>query len=218
MSKEAKILIIIAGLVIIGGVLLAIFFNPQKVEPGQPVDSQSLIRETSHMTKQASAKVNLVEFGDFQCPGCKAAHPRIKELLNIYKDNNDVNFVYRHFPLSGHPNARPAAEAAESAAKQGKFWEMYDILFEKQDEWGPLQDPTDMFVSYAKSLGLNENDFKVSLTQHLLSDVVNADFSDGQAVKVTGTPTFFLNGVKIESASIPTVDELKAKIEEELKK
>ena len=218
MSKEAKILIVIGAVVLIGGVLLAIFFNPQKSKPGKAVDPQSLIRETSHMTKSASAKVNLVEFGDYQCPGCAAAHPRLKELLNFYKDNNDVNFVFRNFPLSGHANAHIAAEAAEAAAKQGKFWEMHDMLYAKQEEWSTLPDPTEMFVSYAKSLGLNENDFRVALSQHLLSDVVDADYKDGQAVEVGGTPTFFINGVKLESANVPTVDELKAKIEEELKK
>src|SRR6476469_3778045 len=122
MTKEAKILIAIAAVVVVGGVLLAIFFNPQPAEPGKAVDSQSLIRDNSHMTKQASAKVNLVEFGDYQCPGCGAAYPRIKQLLDGYKDNKDVNFVFRNFPLTTiHPNAMIGAEAAEAAGKQGKY-------------------------------------------------------------------------------------------------
>jgi protein-disulfide isomerase len=219
MTKEAKILIAIAVVVVVGGVLLAIFANPQPQEPGAPVDSQSLIRENSHMTKQSSAKVNLVEFGDFQCPGCAAASPRMKEIIELYKDSPDFNFVFRNFPLDTiHPNAQIAAQAAEAAGAQGKYWEMHHLLFEKQGEWGTMPDPLNTFVTYAESLGLNSGEFRTAVGNRLYAEVIKADQSDGNAVGVKSTPTFFLNGVKIESPSVPTVDELKAKIDEALAK
>ncbi len=219
MTKEAKILIAIAFVVVIGGVLLAIFANPQPTEPGAPVDSQSLIRDNSHMTKQATAKVNLVEFGDFQCPGCAAASPRIKEIVEFYKDNPDVNFVFRNFPLDSiHPNAHIAAEAAEAAGVQGKYWEMHHLLYERQGEWGTLPNALDTMVGYAESLGLNGGEFRTAVGNRLFADVIKADQDDGTAIGVNSTPTFFLNGVKVETEGVPTVDELKAKIDEALAK
>lgn len=219
MTKEAKILIIIAGLAIVGGVLLAIFYNPQPAEPGQAVDPQSLIRDSSRMTKSANAKVNIVEFADYQCPGCAALHPRIKEILEFYKDK-DVNFVFRNFPLETiHANALPAAEAAESAGKLGKFWEMNNLLYERQNEWNNLPDPTDNFVAYAESLGMNAGEFKVIYTQHLFRDVIKADQKDGESLQIQSTPTVYINGVKFEGKDgIASVDEFKAKIDEELNK
>lgn len=218
MSKEAKILIAIAVVVVIGGVLLAIFANPQPVDPGAPVDSQSLIRDNSHMTRQASAKVNLVEFGDYQCPGCAAAHPIVKQVLEAYRDNPDVNFVFRNFPLDAiHPNAHISAEAAEAAGKQGKFWEMHDMLFERQNEWSTASAPLDIFVGYATAIGgMNVDEFRQEVSQRIYADVINTDYKDGQAVGVNSTPTFFINGVK--EASVPSFNDLKAKIDAELAK
>ena len=219
MTKEAKILIAIAAVVVIGGILLAIFANPQKTEPGAAVDPQSLIRSHSHMTKQASAKVNLVEFGDFQCPGCAAASPRIKEIVEFYKDNPDVNFVFRNFPLDSiHPNAHIASEAAEAAGQQGKYWEMHHLLYEKQGEWGTNPNPLDLFVGYAEGLGLNGGEFRTAVGNRLFADVIKTDQEDGTAVGVNSTPTFFLNGVRVETPAVPTVAELKAKIDEALAK
>lgn len=214
MTKEAKILIAIAIVVVIGGILLAIFANPQPTEPGAAVDEKSLIRENSHMTKSADAKVNLVEFGDFQCPGCAAASPRVKEIVEFYKDNPDVNFVFRNFPLDTiHPNAHVSAEAAEAAGKQGKYWEMHHMLFEKQSEWGTASNPVDIFVAYAEGLGLNIDQFRQEVSQRMYADIIKADYDDGTAVGVNSTPTFFLNGVRVETPSVPTVEELKSLIE-----
>ncbi|MEZ4180599.1 MAG: thioredoxin domain-containing protein [Candidatus Doudnabacteria bacterium] len=213
MTKEAKILITIAGLVLIGGGLLAVFANPQPQEPSASVDPQSLIREDSHMTQTAQAKVNIVEFGDFQCPACGQAHPYVKSLLEEYKDNADVNFVFRNFPLDAiHPNAHIAAEAAEAAGKQGKYWEMHDLLFERQEQWSTATDPIDIFVSYAQEIGLNEGEFKTGVSQRLFSDVITADYNDGVALGVNSTPTFFINGQKLEGGFNPAV--VKEKIDQ----
>jgi protein-disulfide isomerase len=221
MTKEAKILIAIAVLVLGGGILLAIFANPKASEPGAPVDEKSLVRESSHMTRKLDAKVNIVEFGDYQCPGCAAAHPVLKQVLEKYKDNENVNFVFRNFPLDTiHPNAHISAEAAEAAAKQGKFWEMHDLLYDKQTEWGPQQDPLPMFITYAESLGLNANDFKVNVGQRLANEIIIADYKDGESLGVKSTPTFFINEVLFapNEGRIPTLEDFQKKIDEELAK
>jgi protein-disulfide isomerase len=221
MTKEAKILIGIAVIVVGIGVLLAIFYNPTPAEPGAPVDGQSLIRESSHMTKKTSAKVNIVEFGDYQCPGCGAAYPIMKQVLDKYKDNENVNFVFRNFPLTTiHPNAQAGAEAAEAAGKQGKFWEMHDMLYEKQNDWSTQPDPTDKFVQYAGAIGINVDEFKTSISQMQFADVIKADVDDGNSLSVNGTPTFFINSVLFapDPSHIPSADDFKKKIDEELAK
>ncbi len=218
MSKEAKIIIAIAIVVVAAGVALAIFANPRSAEPGKAVDSQSLIRDTSHMTKSSSAKVNVVEFGDFECPACEKAYPEFKQLMEEYKDK-DVNFVWREFPLESiHPNARVGAEAAEAAAKQGKFWEMHDLLYDKQSEWSTMPDPTDTLIAYAGSLGLDTDKFKVEMSQHLSKDIINADLKDADSLGLNGTPTFYVNGVKVDSQSVPSKEDLKKLIDEALNK
>lgn len=217
MTKEAKILIAIAVVVVIGGVLLAVFANPQPKDPGAPVDSQSLVRDSSHMTGQVGAKVTVVEFGDFQCPACGAAHPVVKQIIEAYKDNPDVNFVFRNFPLDSiHPNAHISAEAAEAAGAQGKYWEMNNMLFERQDEWSTMSDPLDTFVGYAQTLGLNTDTFRQAVSQRLYAEVIKADYADGQAATVNSTPTFFINGVK--EAGGMSFNDFKAKIDAELAK
>ena len=216
MTKEAKILIGIAAIVLIGGVILSVTANPQPKDPGAPVDSQALIRETSHMTGKKEAKVNVVEFADYQCPACASASPTIKRLIDEYKDNGDVNFVFRHFPLDSiHPNARIGGEAAEAAGEQGKFWEMTALLFEKQAEWSSQPAPIDTLVRYATELGLNPEPFKQSVEQRKYKDIMTTDYQDGTSVGVSSTPTFFVNGQKTDGYQY---DELKGKIEEALKK
>lgn len=217
MSKEAKVLIGIAIVVVIGGILLAIFANPQPSEPGAAVDAQSLVRESSHMTGKAGAKVTIVEFGDFQCPACAAAHPIVKQALESYKDNENVNFVFRNFPLDSiHPNAQITAEAAEAAGVQGKYWEMHDMLYEKQSEWSTSAAPIEILVGYAQALGLDVDKFRQAVSQRMATDIIQADYNDGQKIGVNSTPTFFINGVK--EAKVLSLDELKAKIDQELAK
>jgi protein-disulfide isomerase len=214
MTKEAKIMIGIAVVVVAGGVALFLA-NPKPVDPGQPVDSSKLIRDNSPATGKEGAKVTLVEFGDYQCPACAAAHPIIKQVMDSYKGNPDVSFVFRHFPLDIHPNAIPASLSAEAAGEQGKYWEMYDKLYQNQNEWASLNNPLDTFVRYAKEIGINEGQFKSAVEQRKHINIVNADYDDGEAAGVTSTPTFFLNGEKL--VGVPDPNELKQKIDEKLK-
>ncbi len=212
MSKEAKILIGIAIAVIIGGVLLSLLANPQPKPPGEAIDEQALIRDNNYIIGSRDAKVKVVEFGDFECPACAQSAPAVKQILANYSNNPDVAFVYKHYPLNSiHPNAQIAAEAAEAAGEQGKFWEMHDILFERQKTWSGVTAPIEIFAGYAMELGLNVDEFRASVNQRRYTDVINTDLKDGEGAGVSGTPSFYVNGVKISGVS-----DLQARIDEAL--
>jgi protein-disulfide isomerase len=216
MTKEAKILIAIAGAVIIAGVLLAIFANPQPKDPGAPVDTDSIIRENNHMTGSLNAKVTMVEFADFQCPACGSAHPILKKIIAEYGNNPDFNFVFKHFPLDSiHPFARIAAEAAEAAGEQGKFWEMSDLLFTNQAAWTVGNDQLDTFVSYAQQIGVEDIEkFRQSIQRRQYNEIISSDVADGTSLGVNSTPTIFINGEKMANYSYEL---LKEKIDSALK-
>lgn len=213
MSNEAKILIGIALAVIVGGILLAVYANPQPKDPGAPVDTDSIIRDHNHMTGPLDAKVTMIEFADYQCPACAAAQPTLKRIIDEYKDNPDFNFVYKHFPLDSiHAQARIAAEAAEAAGEQGKFWEMNDLLYTNQAQWSGNTNPIDIFVEYAGQIGVaNIDQFRQSVQIRKYNEIFSTDVADGQSLGVNSTPTIFINGEKMTSYSYEV---LKAKIEE----
>lgn len=216
MTKEAKILIGISALVIAGGVVLSIVANPKPKEPGAPVDQQSLTRETSHLKGSKDAKVKVVEFADFQCPACAQAQGSMGKLWEDYKDNPNVAFIFRNFPLDQlHRNARVAAEFAEAAGEQGKFWELVPLVYATQNQWGTSTDPFPILASQAKTLGLDIDKIKASVDQRKFKDVIEEDRKDGEAAGVKGTPAIFINGVKSDSYQY---DKLKEQIEAELAK
>ena len=169
--------------------------------------------------KFGSGKVVLMEYSDFQCPACGAYHPLVKQLLA--KRGKDITFIYRHFPLPQHLNAIPGARAAEAAGRQGKFWEMHDLLFEKQSEWSELSNPSDTFVSYAKSIKLDTNKFISDYNDNTVKERIIADFKSASELKVNATPSFFVglgdasNMKKIES--IKSVDDFEKSIDSLLK-
>jgi peroxiredoxin len=153
-----------------------------------PLDLKLPVSERDHIQGPANAAVTLVEYGDYECPYCGAAYPIVKELQKLL--GQQLRFVYRHFPLSSvHPHARHAAEAAEAAAAQGKFWDMHDLLFEHQkmlDE--------DHLAQYAKPLNLDIERFQRELALHVYAHRVSEDAESGRHSRVSGTPTFFING------------------------
>lgn len=213
MSKETKIMIAVAVLILAAGIILFIKAGPgSQPQAGQAVDANSLVRDTSHMTGKKEAKVTLVEFGDFQCPACALAEPKVEEILNAYKDDPDFNFVFRNFPLSQHQNAQIAAEAAEAAGAQNKYWEMHNKLYATQPEWETSPNPLDLYVKYATELGLNVDQFKSEVSSSKYKDIISADMSDGNNLAVNATPTFYLNGVKLDS--MPDLNSFKSKVEE----
>lgn len=218
MSKELKIMLSIVGAVILGAVALFLFANPQPKEASKPVDEKSLVREASHATSaKKDAKVKLVEFGDFQCPACGAAYPIVKAVMEQYKDNPEVSFIFRNFPLSTiHPNAEIAAEAAEAAGEQGKYWEMFDKIYANQKDWETQKDALPVFKNYATEIGLSDiGKFETNIKNRIYSEIIQSDYKDGESLGVNSTPTFFLNGEQL--TGVPNPDELKKKIEEKLK-
>ncbi len=142
--------------------------------------------------------MTLVEFSDFQCPACGVYYPIVTQVVKDFKDN--LTFVYRNFPLTDlHPNAQLAAQAAEAAGIQGKYWEMHDLLFTKQSDWSASSTARDIFTQYAQTLGINMDQFKKDIDSDTVKNKIAEDVGDGNALGITGTPTFFLNGVKLDN-------------------
>lgn len=140
-----------------------------------------------HVRGAADAPVTLVEYGDFECPFCGRAYPELKRVLE--RVGPRVRFVFRHFPLTEqHPRAQGAAEAAEAAAAQGKFWEMHDLLYQRQAALGD-----DDLVAYARELGLDADRVERELAAHVHRARVRQDFLSGVESGVSGTPMFFIN-------------------------
>jgi protein-disulfide isomerase len=141
---------------------------------------------------KVSSPVVIEEYGDYQCPPCGQLYPELKEIEHEY--GNQVQIVFHHFPLTKmHKNALMAAHAAESARNQNKFWEMHDRLYRNQKEWSDLEDPRPIFVSYAKQLGLNVQQFTSDMESNLVDQRISVDIQRGAALGVTGTPTVFLD-------------------------
>lgn len=151
------------------------------------------VTSSDHIRGSASAKVVLIEYADFQCPYCIRHHPNMEKLMDEYGDK--VAWVYRHFPLSFHENAQPAAVASECASEQGKFWEFADAMFVDGADLG-----TDFYVSTATTLGLNADSFKSCLTSGKYDDLIDAQQAAGSAAGVTGTPATYINGSLVSGA------------------
>jgi protein-disulfide isomerase len=148
------------------------------------------VSDKDHIQGNRYAEIELVEYGDFQCPYCGQAYPIVKIIQQ--KLGNHLKFIFRNFPLSEiHPQARLAAVASEAAAKQNKFWEMHHIMFENQHRLYPSD-----LIEYANELGLDGDQFQDDATNDDLIEKVEADFESGVRSGVNGTPTFFINGEK----------------------
>jgi protein-disulfide isomerase len=141
----------------------------------------------------ANAPVEMIEFSDFQCPFCQRANPTVEQVLKTYGDR--IRFVYRHFPLANHPNARSSAEAAQCAEEQGKFWEYHDRLFANSAR---LTDAD--LKAHAAAVGLDAPSFSACFDGHQQKARVEADIAAGEAAGVNGTPAFFINGRAIDGA------------------
>jgi len=144
---------------------------------------------TDHLEGSQHARVTLVEYGDFECPSCKVAVTTPKLLLERFP--NKIRFIYRHFPLEeAHPHALPAAEVAEAAAAQGKFWRMHDVLFQNQTH---LKDK-DLY-RYAAELGLDMARYKAEMDDHIYLQKVREHVEGARRSHIRATPTFFVDGV-----------------------
>ncbi|HTD95190.1 MAG TPA: thioredoxin domain-containing protein [Chitinophagaceae bacterium] len=150
------------------------------------------VSDKDHASGPSKAPVTLVEFGDYECPHCGRAYPIIKDIQQTM--GKQLRFVFRNFPLNeSHPHAFMAAVAAEAAAKQDKFWEMHDIIYEHQDSL-----EMDDLLDYAKQLGLDIRQFAKDIQDKSTSGKVEHDFDSGLRSGVNGTPTFFINGKRYD--------------------
>ena len=140
-----------------------------------------------------SAPLTLIEYSDFQCPACRVQHGMIR---SAWKDvRRKVKLVYRHFPLTRiHPHAMLAAHYTEAANRQGKFWEMHDLLFDNQAIWSKLDDPRKQFDQYASQLGLDLDKLKQDMESDVVKDKISADIASARKAGVSSTPTLFLEG------------------------
>ncbi|HUS25930.1 MAG TPA: thioredoxin domain-containing protein [Nevskiaceae bacterium] len=193
----------IIGILIIGfGGILLLQGNDKAGAPsggGQP---------TNHIRGEGKKNVTLVEYGDFQCPVCSAYYPVVEQVFEKYK--SDITFQFRNLPLTQvHQNAFAASRAAEAASAQGKFWEMYNLLYQNQSAWSKLGNAAAQatFEQMATQLGLNMSQFKKDFASSKVNSAINADIA---AFNKTGrqmaTPTFFLDGKAIENDKLTNKD------------
>ncbi|MGY3051968.1 protein-disulfide isomerase [Pedobacter sp. UYEF25] len=165
---------------------------------------KTAVTEEDHFQGNRGAKVVVVEYGDYECPHCAHAHHVLKNIVDYFK--GQVSLVFRNFPhTESHPMAYPAAVAAEAAAKQGKFWEMNNALFENQDDLS-----ADLFIQLAAQLGLDVQQFEGDLAQSDdLKEKIEVDFEGGVRSGVNGTPSFYVNGEKFDGGAEDLFDMLR---------
>ncbi|KKQ37902.1 MAG: DSBA oxidoreductase [Candidatus Roizmanbacteria bacterium GW2011_GWA2_37_7] len=196
-----KILLLAGGIALTFAFLLGAYYLTSK--PKNTFFPQLTKVQKDDHVKWATESANiLVEYSDFQCPACSKYTGLLKSLEKDEEFANQVEskvaFVYRHFPLDRiHPYARVAAQAAEAAGIQGKFFEMHDLLFTRQKVWSESDKPEELFKEYANELGLNVEKFEADITSSEISDQIQKDYRSGLEVEVAGTPTFYLNGYKL---------------------
>lgn len=202
--KNPLIFIVIISVLLIGG---AVWYSDSVAKK-----SNVGVEVVTAVKGNPDASVVLEEFADFQCPACGQFHPYVKEIMDEYGDQ--VRLEFRHFPLiQFHPYAEPAARAAEAAGQQGKFFEFHDKLFENQAEWSNGGNPSLYFNQYAEELGLDMDTFATHQKSSVIRDHIRSDLSEGRERGVEGTPTFFLNGEKVE---MKLIGDLKASVESAL--
>lgn len=168
--------------------------NASLLIPQGAIETSGIVNG-NYLPASPSATVTLVEFGDYECPACGTYNPIVKQALTDFAGK--ITYVFRNYPLPQHANAQISSDAVEAAGLQGKYWQMHDEVYDTQNNWSSLADPTSVFVGYAKDLGLDTNQFTKDLTSSEVKDKVQNDTNDGNTVGITETPTFYLNGEKI---------------------
>lgn len=224
MSTRAWIIFAAICVVVFGG--LVIWSGKDRVDVSK-IDTNAIQGKTElsgnigdHTFGNEKAKVVLVEYGDFQCPACGSAHPTVRKLSEKYKDQ--MLFVFRNFPLTQiHPNARAGAAAAEAAGLKGKYWEMHNLLFESQGDWSEssASDRGAVFSAFAEKVGIKKDDFNATLKNDSvrINKKIDFDRAIGGRLKVDSTPTFYLNGKKLESKDYNGEDALEKTLLEAFK-
>ena len=186
--KNPWVILTIIAVVLFGGAIVYSKNANEKNNQGVTV--------VDHIKGNPNASVTLVEYSDFQCPACASFQPVVNELMAQYGEN--LKFEYKHFPLPIHNFAQQAAVATEAASQQEKFFEFHDALFSKQEEWSTSATPQVFFSQYAEELGMDVDKFKAHQNSSVLRDAVRADLNEARELGLTGTPTFFLNGERMQ--------------------
>jgi protein-disulfide isomerase len=208
---------VIIGVVLAGAIASAAILLRNKRDAGEPktdlvsgakstplpandgTQNQDASNTKEDLTKPSvkiSSPVVLEEYGDYQCPPCGLLYPVLKEIEGEY--GNQLRIVFHHFPLPKlHKNAMVAAQAAEAARNQNKFWEMHDRLYRNQKAWAEQEDPRQIFVSYAQQLGLKVDQFIRDMDSPQVDQRINADIQRASSMGVTGTPTVFIDNYQL---------------------
>ncbi len=184
--------IIILGLIFWG---LVVAMN--KTDTGSAVGAPAPVTNSDHILGPKNASVTMIEYGDFQCPACGAYYPLVKRLTT--EASTTLRLVFRHFPLPQHANAMITAQASEAAGLQGKFWEMFDLIYSNQNDWNTLPDAHLVLDGYAQKIGLDMIKFKADIDSSAVKAVVDTDSAEGVKIGIDSTPTFFVNGKIIKN-------------------
>lgn len=213
--KNKMTLWLAVAVVIIGSI-----FGIIKLASLSPSEESSLtastISDSENVKGDKTAKVTLIEYSDFQCPACSSYYPILKKVNDEL--GAQVRFAYRHFPLSQHKNAKLASTVAEAAGKQGKFWEMHDMIFQNQSDWSEEKNASVIFAKYATDLNLNLEQFQKDLSSEEIKAKIESDYKSGIRAGVNSTPSFFLNGKKMEQNQTRNYEDFKNAIEQSLGK
>lgn len=190
-------------ILVIGVMAFAVYSSKKGATTTRRVEDPTVVQADDHIRGKVDSENYLIVYGDFECPVCNSWEPSLQKIEQDYSDR--VAFIFRHNPItSAHVNALAASRAAVAADKQGKFWEMHDLLYLKWNEWrGDVRSAQGKFEGYASELGLDLEQFKSDYKSKEVADRINSDFNSGNAFikdedDVTGTPTFYINGVKFE--------------------
>ncbi len=218
---NSKRIFIWAGFIIIVGLMVwgLVLAEKKAKKESEGILLPDQVASTDHIWGREDAPVTIVEYSDFQCPACRSYSFLIDKYMteqDALASSSIARFVYRHFPLGQHANAMPAAKSAEAAGKQGRFYEMYKILFEKQPDWEGSKDAKTIFINYAEGLGLDKDKFLADYDLKEIEDKINNDYKSGVKASVEATPTLFINGKKIINPQ--SYEEFKKLIEDSIPK
>jgi protein-disulfide isomerase len=196
----------LAGLALVGVFIGFLFQSTVPIAESEKNKPINQFTDNDWIKGNSDAEVKIVEYSDFQCPACSAYAPMIEAFVNDHID--EIGLAYRHFPLKSiHPNAEIAAQAAEAAGKQEKFWEMHNLLFENQESWSATTNPKRYFTEYAEALDLNIDQFNKDMGSKEVRGLVKADLLSAEENRLNSTPSFIINGEKIDNPK--SVEELK---------
>lgn len=214
--KNKIILWLVIALVIIGSVFGIIKLASKSQVSNSGSDTSALtvsaINDNENVKGNKEATTTLIEYSDFQCPACGSYYPILKKISEDMGEQ--VRLAYRHFPLPQHKNAKLAATVAEASGKQGKFWEMHDLIFQNQSDWSEEKNAAIIFAKYAQDLNLDLARFQIDIASDEIKAKIENDYKSGVKAGVNSTPSFFLNGKKLNNPR--NYDEFKNAIEQVL--